>query len=109
MRFALSIATVLVLASTMAHAGDNSCTGTVIVEGPTGKIVTEEIRDKAYVLNGVVIPEYVQPSVTCGKFTVNSPVGRRILKICPNGSNCNVEQPLEWKSLALKPTHIERW
>jgi hypothetical protein len=105
----LLIATIAALAlmSAAAHAGDNSCLGKVVVEGSQAKIVAAAIKLKG-------VPE--QPSWTCGTFAVASAVGQRILKICPSGSTCFVDQPLprggdvsKKTSLEIKkPTAIER-
>jgi hypothetical protein len=88
----------LSIAST-AHAGDNSCLGEIIVSGNQARIV-----------------EDTGSTWTCGTFSVNSDVGRRILKVCPNGSTCFIDQPLppggdvsKKRSLEIKkPTAVER-
>jgi hypothetical protein len=102
------ITTVAVLAlAAPAHAGDNSCFGRIVIEGSQARIVAPAIK-----LAGM--PE--QPAWTCGTFAVASSVGQRILKVCPSGSTCSIDQPLppggdvsKKKSLEIKkPTAIER-
>jgi hypothetical protein len=90
-----------------AHAGDNSCLGKIVVNGDQAKIVAQAIK-----LPG--LPE--QPAWTCGTFSASSGVGQKILKVCPNGSTCSIDQPLprggdvsKKTSLEIKkPTAIER-
>jgi hypothetical protein len=75
-----------------AHAGDNSCLGKIVVNGDQAKIV-------------VVVPDL--PAYVCGTFAVNSAVGQRILKICPNGSTCSIDQPLPRGGDVSKKTSLE--
>jgi hypothetical protein len=97
----LTLAACLALGSP-AYAGDNSCLGKIVVEGSQAKIVVEAMSS--------------QPAYTCGTFAVNSPAGRRILKICPHDSECFIQQPLprggdvsKKPSLEIKkPEQIER-
>jgi len=105
-RFLSIVVALLALAST-AHAGDNSCLGKVVVEGRQGKIVAPAIK-----LDGVP----TQPAYVCGTFAVDSAAGRKILKVCPVGSDCSINQDLppggdvsKKKSLEIKkPYDIEK-
>ena len=81
----LAIAAMSIATLAPAKAGDNSCLGKIVVEGSQAKIIVHaiEIGDGS-----------MQPAFVCGTFAVNSSVGRRILKVCPNGSTCFVNQDL---------------
>jgi hypothetical protein len=101
------LAAVAVLALTApAIAGDNSCLGKIIVEGSRASIISPAEK----------LGDFEQPAHVCGTFAVDSKVGRQILKICPNGSECFVNQDLppggdvsKKKSLEIKkPFSIER-
>jgi hypothetical protein len=100
----LAVAATLIATLAPAKAGDNSCLGKIVVEGSQAKIVVEPIKAGSE-----------QPARVCGTFAVASSVGQRILKICPNGSECFVNQPLprggveKKTSLEIKkPFAIER-
>jgi hypothetical protein len=89
------------------QAGDNSCLGTIVINGDQAKVVAQAIK-----LPG--LPE--QPAWICATFSASSAVGQKILKVCPNGSTCLIDQPLprggdvsKKTSLEIKkPTAIER-
>jgi len=103
----LMVAAALAALTAPAMAGDNSCLGTIVVNGDQAKIVADAAK-----IDGVL----VQPAWTCGTFAIASAVGQRILKVCPSGSTCFIDQPLprggdvsKKTSLEIKkPTAIER-
>jgi hypothetical protein len=74
-----------------AHAGDTSCRGTVVV-GPEWTTV----EDEATVPLPKDHPRYA-PNSIC-RFKTESPLGKRILAKCPNGSQCEISL-----SIANKP------
>jgi hypothetical protein len=77
MKRLLLTAAALALLTTAAHAGLNLCEGTVRV----GKEWTT--------VKG--------PNDDC-RFKTASPVGRRILAACPDGSECQIDLPLSARS-----------
>jgi hypothetical protein len=107
MRTLVITTAVLVAFASAAHAGDNSCLGKIVIDGSQAKIVTNTVKIQG-------LPD-VPPRV-CGTFEVASKVGVQILKTCPGGSTCFVDQPLprggdvsRKTSLEIKkPTAIER-
>lgn len=80
---AIIIAAALLLTATAANAGDNSCRGAMVV-GPEWTTITGDetsLLPKDH-------PRYV-PATVC-RFMTASPLGKRILRICPNGSQCTL-------------------
>jgi hypothetical protein len=81
MKKLLPLAVVVVLASItgVAQAGSNECDGVVQV-GKEWTTVSGEMGD--YAPNGC-------------RFRTASKLGRRILAVCPDGSNCQIDLPLK--------------
>jgi hypothetical protein len=95
----LLIITAAVLAfASAAQAGDNSCLGTIIINGDQAKVVAQAIK-----LPG--LPE--QPAWVCATFSASSAVGQKILKVCPNGSTCLIDQPLPRGGDVSRKTSVE--
>jgi hypothetical protein len=62
---------------TSAAAGSNLCKGIITAaQVPGWTVIQNESTDEDY------------------SFKTNSPLGRRILKVCPIGSTCQIERPL---------------
>ena len=81
------------LTTTSAHAGSNFCEGTVAVGKEWTKVVG---------VTGDYAPD------GC-RFLTASQLGRRILRACPNGSECRIEMPLNRRSPTLTNIlHVER-
>jgi len=96
MKYVIVIIAALV-ASTYAQAGDNSCYGRIVVDGSRAKIVAPAIK----------IGEHTQPAYVCGTFSVASSVGQRILKTCPHGSICTIDQDLPPGGVVSNKTSLE--
>ena len=91
---ALAAAIPLVMMTSAAIAGSYSCMGKVTVGAEQSRI--DQINSS--------------PEHTC-LFATNSKAGRKILKQCPDGSECSVELPLplhggvpEERVTTIKPT-----
>jgi hypothetical protein len=82
---------IMLLASTAAMAGSTGCRGTVVV-GPEWTTVEHE----ATISLPKDHPRYSPPPIC--RFKTASPLGKRILRKCPNGSECTLDL-----SIANKP------
>ena len=77
----LIAAAALVLLATAAHAGDNSCFGLLVVGPQFGTAIHTGANNSP-------------PNSNVCRFKTASPLGQRILRVCPNGSECLIEMPL---------------
>lgn len=83
MKTYLVSAAILIASVIAAHAGDNSCNGTIVV-GPKMTKIESTFTSPS---TGEVV------NVSCS-FLSGSSVGRRILKTCPAGSECSIDLDL---------------
>lgn len=91
-RTAMIAAAVLLTSFTAAQAGSNTCEGTVTV-GKEWTTIKGDLGDHA--------PE------GC-RFQTSSKLGRRIIAACPEGSECQIDIPLNNRSSTVTSiTHVE--
>lgn len=92
MKQTIIAAAVLLASITAAHAGSNMCGGTIQV-GPEWSTV-KGLGD--YEPDGC-------------RFKTASPLGRRIIAACPNGSECEINMPLGKRSPVITSiTNVEK-
>jgi hypothetical protein len=86
-------ATAALLMTTTAHAGSIECTGVVKVGPEWTTVVGDE---------GSYAP-------TACRFKTASQLGRRILAVCANGSDCEIVVTLPKRSPTLTSIDSDRW
>ena len=92
MKRTMIAAAVLLASITAAHAGSNACGGTLQV-GPEWTTVKGDLGDFA--------PD------GC-RFLTASKLGRHIIAVCPNGSECMIDVPLNKRSSTItRITNVE--
>ena len=98
----LIAAAAIMLLATTAHAGDNSCFGLLVV-GPQWTAIHTGANNSP-------------PNSNVCRFKTASPLGQRVLRVCPNGSECLIEMPLPANGLVpaapsiqtiTRVTHVE--
>lgn len=93
----LAIAALVLMANpiTAAHAGDSRCTG-YIDAGPEWTTILDDSSSE------LCDDQYGPPAPSFCRFKTKSPLGQRILRVCPEASECTLALSINNNSPSLR-------